>query len=76
MMDIKLKVGLRIREIRVSKNLTQEKLAFFSGVDKTYISEVENGKRNISIVNLEKLLLSLDVSFQEFFDNPDFIIKS
>jgi len=41
-------------------------------VDKTYISEVENGKRNISMINLEKLVVTLGGSLRTFFDHPDF----
>lgn len=74
-MDIKTKVGLRLRELRTDRNLTQEKLSFNSGIDKTYISEVENGKRNISVVNLEKLISILEISFQDFFNTSSFSDK-
>ena len=71
-MDIKKSTGHRIRELRNELGLTQEKLSFKSGIDKTYISEVENGKRNISIINLEKLIKALDVKIINFFNNPIF----
>jgi transcriptional regulator with XRE-family HTH domain len=66
-MDIRKKVGNRIRELRNLLKLTQESLAFKAEVDKTYLNEVENGKRNISIVNLEKVINALEVSFEKFF---------
>ncbi|MBL1407612.1 helix-turn-helix domain-containing protein [Sphingobacterium faecale] len=66
-MDIKIKVGLKIKELRKSLGLTQEALAFKANMDKTYVNEVENGKRNISIVNLEKLIIALESSFESFF---------
>lgn len=66
-MDIRVKIGLRIKEIRIGLGLTQEKLAFKAEVDKTYLNEVENGKRNVSVVNLEKIVIALEVSFEEFF---------
>ncbi len=66
-MDIRSKIGGRIKEKRLGLKLTQEKLAFKAEVDKTYLNEVENGKRNISIINLEKIIIALNISFEEFF---------
>jgi transcriptional regulator with XRE-family HTH domain len=71
-MDIRKKVGARIKQLRLVLKLTQEKLAFKAEVDKTYLNEVENGKRNISMVNLEKVVKALEVSFKEFFDSKEF----
>jgi transcriptional regulator with XRE-family HTH domain len=71
-MDIRKKIGLRIKELRQSLPLTQEALAFKAEVDKTYLNEVENGKRNVSVINLEKIILALDVSVQEFFYSEAF----
>lgn len=64
---IKQKVGNRIRELRIAARLSQEKLALAADIDRTYIASVENGKRNISIVNLEKIIIALDCTFAEFF---------
>lgn len=64
---IKQKVGNRIRELRTVAGLSQEKLALAAGIDRTYIASVENGKRNISIVNLEKIIKALDCTFAIFF---------
>jgi transcriptional regulator with XRE-family HTH domain len=66
-MDIRAKVGARIKQLRLGLNLTQEKLAFKAEVDKTYLNEVENGKRNISLINLEKVVKALELSFEKFF---------
>lgn len=71
-MDIKDRIGQRLKALRKEKGITQEKLSFDSDVDKTYISEVENGKRNISVVNLEKLVLTIGYSVKEFFDDESF----
>ena len=68
-MDIKLKIAQRIKELRDKRGLTQEALAYKSDVDRTYMNHVENGKRNISIVNLEKIIVDgLEVSMLEFFN--------
>jgi transcriptional regulator with XRE-family HTH domain len=71
-MDIKLKIAQRIKELRDQRGLTQEALAYKSDVDRTYMNHVENGKRNISIINLEKIIVDgLEVSMLEFFNvNP------
>ncbi|MFC5282927.1 helix-turn-helix domain-containing protein [Pedobacter alpinus] len=68
-MDIKVKIGNRIKELRDKRGLTQEVLAYKSDVDRTYMNHVEKGKRNISIINLEKIIVNgLEVSMLEFFN--------
>ena len=62
------KVGLRIKELRTNVGISQEKLALKAEVDRTYLAGVENGKRNISIKSLEKIINALDISFRDFFD--------
>ena len=71
-MDIKHKVGKRIRNLRKEKKISQEQLGLISDIDRTYINSVENGKRNISIINLEKISMALDKSLREFFDSKLF----
>jgi len=71
-MNIKLKIGQRIRELRKELQISQEALAYKAEVDRTYVTDVENGRRNVSIEILERLLNALDVSFSEFFNNKDF----
>lgn len=66
-MDIQVVVGNRIKELRKRNNLTQEELALLCGLDRTYINSVENGKRNISIVNLEKISIALNTRLSTFF---------
>lgn len=72
-MDIRKKIGLRIKEYRTNLKLTQEALAFKAEIDKTYVNEVENGKRNVSVINLEKIIKALETDFKAFFDSPVFI---
>ena len=61
------KIGNRIRELRKETGLSQEKFAAKFGMDRTYFASVELGKRNISIVNLEKIAVGLDVSLYDMF---------
>ena len=71
-MDCKVKIGIRIKELRELKNMTQKDLAYASDLDRSYIASVENGQRNISIVNIEKIANSLKVSLKEFFNHKNF----
>lgn len=67
-MSIKKKFGLRLKELRLSKNMSQEDLAIKSGLHRTYISSVEIGNRNISIVNIEKLANAIKCELIELFN--------
>lgn len=71
-MSIKFKVGQRIRQLRISQGISQEKLALEIGLDRTYITSVENGKRNISIANLEKFWSFFKLTPSQFFDSEFF----
>lgn len=66
-MEIKSKVGKRIKEIREQKSISQKDLSFSSDLDRSYIASVEGGQRNISIVNLEKIANALDITLNELF---------
>lgn len=69
---IQKQVGLRIKEIRHKKKLSQEECSFNVELDRTYWSSVERGLRNISINNLYKICLSFDMSLKDFFDSDIF----
>lgn len=75
-MDIQVKIGERIKMLRTQKKLTQEAVAFKAEVDRTFMNHVENGKRNISVGTLERIICNgLETSFKDFFgedifDNP------
>ena len=71
-MDIKQKVGQRIRELRKTLELSQEGLAYKAEVDRTYGTDVENGRRNVSLEILERLIKALNISFSEFFNCKEF----
>jgi len=71
-MNIKEKIGQRIKTIREEKELSQKDIAYAADLDRSYIASVENGKRNVSIVNIEKIAHALKVPVKTFFDNPIF----
>ena len=66
-MDIKILVGKRVKELRNKLKISQEELADIAELDRTYITSVECGRRNISIVNIEKLANALKVTLKDFF---------
>ena len=72
MQDIRISIGARIKSLRKDAGLSQEALGLKAGLDRTYIASVESGKRNISIVNIEKLSLSLGYSLSDFFAASEF----
>lgn len=53
--------GERIRELRIALDFSQEELGFRSDLDRTYISDIERGKRNVSLVNISALARALQV---------------
>lgn len=59
-------VAKTIRKIRKEKNINQESLAYISGLDRTYISGVERGVRNITLESLETVIKALGMSNSEF----------
>lgn len=61
-------VGKRIQDLRKSKALSQEKLALSAGIDRTYLAGIESGKRNATILSLEKISKALGVELKDFFD--------
>ena len=63
---------MRIKDLRNEKKMSQKDLAYAADLDRSYIASVENGKRNISIVNIEKVAIALGVSLQSFFTNKYF----
>ena len=70
-MEIKKAFGEAVREIRISQGKSQEQLAFDSNLDRTYISGVERGIRNISVVNIQKLAEAFDISLTELFEKVE-----
>ncbi len=71
-MELKIKVGQRITQLRKLKKLSQEKFSYEADMERTYITHIENGRKNISLSTLEKILGALNVSPKEFFDSKEF----
>ena len=67
-MNIKQKLGLKIKELRKAKGLSQERLANLAEIDRTYLPTIEKGERNVSIEVVEKLAKALDIKIKDLFD--------
>lgn len=61
--------GQRVRELRQKTGLSQEKFALKIELDRTYLSSVESGKRNVSLLNIKKIADGLDISVDKLFEN-------
>ncbi|MBU5455292.1 helix-turn-helix domain-containing protein [Caproiciproducens sp. MSJ-32] len=59
--------GLNVKKFRQAKGYSQEKLAELTGLHRTYISSVERGTRSISLNNIEKIAIALDIQIYELF---------
>ena len=71
-MEINTKIGERIRELRKEKSLSQEALSNLAEVDRTYMTKVETGKKNLTIKILEKIVTALDTDLSTFFSDNRF----
>ena len=65
-----VRLGKRVRELRKSQGLSQEKLGSRAGLHYTYIGAVERGERNLSLQSMEKIAKGLKVNITEFFPPP------
>lgn len=67
-----MRVGLRIKELRGALGVSQESFAYSIEMSRTYLAEVEIGKRNVSIENIDRIARGLGISLREFFDSELF----
>lgn len=61
-MDMRKLVGRNVRDVRIARGMTQERFAEVSGFSQQYISDLERGRRNPTIVSLHELAQALDVT--------------
>lgn len=65
MKNVKIRFGERLRELRIENGWSQETLANLADIDRTYIPGIENGKRNVSLVIIEKLSIVFNITIAE-----------
>lgn len=63
--------GIRLREIRLKKGISQERLAELAGLHRTYVSSVERGGRNISLENIDRLATALGETMAKLMPPPE-----
>ncbi|MGL5229255.1 MAG: helix-turn-helix domain-containing protein [Cetobacterium sp.] len=66
-MNIKIKFGKRLKEIRNQKKITQEKLSELANIDRSYISDIERGVKSVSLEKIDQLAKALDINIVELF---------
>jgi DNA-binding XRE family transcriptional regulator len=71
-MDINELVGKRITQLRNKTELSQQKFANEADIERSYLTHVEKGRKNISLKTLKKITGALGISLKEFFDTKDF----
>lgn len=66
-MNLQVNLGIAIKELRNKTGLSQEKFALSIGMDRTYLASVEAGRRNISLINIEKIAIGLNRTVSDLF---------
>lgn len=65
--DISIKIGDRVRQLRQIKGISQEELADNAILNRSFVGQIELGKKNATVRTIEKICLALDITLQEFF---------
>jgi len=65
--DLLVRLGNRIRKLRKARAWTQVEMAEKVGIDRSFLADVERGKRNISILNLELIAHGFKISLSQLF---------
>jgi transcriptional regulator with XRE-family HTH domain len=65
--DLLIRLGTRIRKLRKQRGWTQVEMAERVGIDRSFLADVERGRRNVSILNLELMAKGLRVSMSQLF---------
>jgi transcriptional regulator with XRE-family HTH domain len=71
-MDIKVAIGERIVKLRKAKKLSQQKFSYEAEIERSYLTHVEKGRKNISIDTLIKITNALGISLKDFFNEESF----
>jgi transcriptional regulator with XRE-family HTH domain len=69
--EIRERFGSAVRDRREALGLTQEEFADRAGIHRTYVSDIERGSRNPSLVNIERIAEALELTLSELFAQVD-----
>jgi len=67
MASILVRFGANVRKYRTKRKISQEKLAEMADLHRTYIGQIETGKRNVALKNVDKLARALGISMKDLF---------
>ncbi|MDR3505269.1 MAG: helix-turn-helix transcriptional regulator [Acidocella sp.] len=70
-MNVQARVARNIRRLRVGKKLSQDAFAADTGIDRAYVSRLEGGQENPTILLLERIAQALEVEVEELFRKPE-----
>ena len=62
-----IQFGFQLRSLRIERGLSQEQLGLIAGLDRTYISGIERGVRNVSLINIFRIATALEIATSELF---------
>jgi transcriptional regulator with XRE-family HTH domain len=60
-------VGERIAHLRKEKKISQQKFSYEANIERTYLTHIEKGRKNISLSTLEKIMIALEITPEAFF---------
>ena len=65
-------VGARIAHLRKEKKISQQKFSYEANIERTSLTHIEKGRKNISLSTLEKIIIALEVTPEQFFNDKKF----
>lgn len=66
-------VGERITHLRKERQLSQQKFSYDANIERTYLTHIEKGRKNISLSTLEKIMNGLEITPKDFFNTKEFL---
>lgn len=66
---ILINFGKRVRDLRLERKLSQEKLAELADLHRTYIGMIERGEKNITLLNIERIAVALQISIENLMES-------
>lgn len=66
--DTRNKIATRIKSLRKQERITQEKFALMTGLNRSYLADIEKGNRSFGIDTLDKIIFGFGMTYEEFFN--------
>ena len=65
--EMRNKIGERIKELRKRDHITQERIALMTGINRSYLADIDRGNRNFGFDTLERIINGFGITYEEFF---------